>query len=88
MYRNFAHDNANVVVIFLLFQKQQDCHNCGLFAVAFNKKFLDGKSPIGAVYVSQLRNHLIYSLESGALTLCELKYRTTLLAASLFGTWA
>ena len=55
---------------FLSVQKQQDSHNCGLFAVAFAAEILDGKLPIDAVFhVPQLYNHLIYSLESEALTL-------------------
>ena len=58
------------MVTFLPGQKQQDGHNCDLFAMAFAAEILDGKSPIDAVFhVLQLRNHLIYCLESGALTL-------------------
>ena len=66
---NFSRDNANVMVTFLPVQKQQDFHNWGLFAVAFAAEIFHGKSPIDAVFhVPQLRNHLIYSLKSGALT--------------------
>ena len=69
LYRNFTRDNPNVMVTFLLVQKQQDTHNYGLFTVAFAAEILDGKSPIDAVFhVCQLRNHIIYYLESGALT--------------------
>ena len=58
------------MVTFWPVQKQQDRHNCGVFAVAFAAKILDRKSPIGAVFhVPQHRNHLIYCLESGYLGL-------------------
>ena len=61
--------NANVMVTFLPVQKQQDGHNFDLFTVAFAAESLDGKPLIDAVFnVPQLRNHLIYSLESGDLT--------------------
>ena len=61
--------NANVMVTFLPVQKQQDGHNFGLFTVAFAAEILDGKPLIDAVFnVPQLRNHLIYCLESGDLT--------------------
>ena len=57
------------MITFLPLLKQQDCHNCGLFAVIFAAEILDGKPPIDAVFhVPQLRNHIIYCLESGALT--------------------
>ena len=57
------------MVTFFPVYKQQDGHNCRLFAVAFAAEILDGKSPIDAVFhVCQLRNHIIYYLESGALT--------------------
>ena len=62
-------DNANVMVTFLSIQKQQDGLNYGLFAVAFAAEIIDYKSTKDAVFhVPQLRNHLIYCLESGALT--------------------
>ena len=54
---------------FLSVQKQPDGHNCGLFAVAFAAEILAGKSPIEAVFdVAQMRDHLIFCLEQGALT--------------------
>ena len=57
------------MVTFLLVQKQQDGHNCGLFAVAFAAKIFDDKSSIDTAFqVSQLRSHLIYYLEGGTLT--------------------
>ena len=44
------------MVNFLAVQKQQAGCNCGLFAVAFAAKILDGESPIDAVFhVPQLR---------------------------------
>ena len=50
-------------------QKQQDGHNCSLFTVTFAAEILDGKSPVDAVfYAPQLRNHLIYCIESRVLT--------------------
>ena len=56
LYRNFSRHNANVMVNFLAVQKQQAGRNCGLFAVAFAAKILDGESPIDAVFhVPQLR---------------------------------
>ena len=68
LYRNFFCDNANVKVTLLPVQKQQDGHNCGLSAVGFAAEILDGKSPIDTVFhVPQLRSHLIYCLENGAL---------------------
>ena len=42
-YRNFSRGNANVMVTLLPIQKQQDVHNCGLFAVTFVIRILDGK---------------------------------------------
>ena len=63
LYRNFTRDNPNVMVTFLLVQKQQDTHNYGLFTVAFAAEILDGKSPIDAVFhVPQLLNHLLNCL--------------------------
>ena len=57
------------MVTFLPVPKQRDGHNYGLSAVTFSARIRDGRSPIGAVfYVPELRNHLIYCLESGALT--------------------
>ena len=54
---------------FLPVQRQQNGYNCGLFAVAFAAEILGSKSPIDAVFnVPQLRDHLIYCLESGTLT--------------------
>ena len=59
----------NVTVTILPVQKQPDGYNCGLFAVAFAAKILDNKSTIDTnFHVPQLRNHLIYCLETGALT--------------------
>ena len=52
LYRNFTRNNANVTVTFLLVQKQQDGHNCGIFAVEFAAEILDGKSPIDTVFMS------------------------------------
>ena len=65
MYRNFFRDNENMMVTFLHAQKQQDGLNCGHSAA----EILDSKSTTDAVFrVPQLRNHLIYCLESGVLT--------------------
>ena len=59
-----------MMVTFSPVQKQLDDHNCGLFAVAFATKIVDGKSPINAVFhVPKLSSHLIYCLYNGALTL-------------------
>ena len=69
LYRHFPHDNANVTETFLLVQKQQDCHNCGLLAMEFATDIFVGRSPIDVIFhVPQLRNHFIYCLESRALT--------------------
>ena len=46
LYKNFSRDNANVMVTFWTVQKQQDSHNCGLYAVTIAAEFLDGNSPI------------------------------------------
>ena len=68
LYRDFFHDNANMMVTVLPVKKQQDNHNCGHFAVAFDIEILDSKSQIDAVFhVPQLRNQLTHCLESGAL---------------------
>ena len=71
LYKNVGqkNDSGNVRVTFLPVQKQPDGHHCGLFAVAFTAEILAGKSPIEAVFdVAQMRNHLIFCLEQGALT--------------------
>ena len=71
LYKNVGqkNDSGNVRVTFLPVQKQPDGHNCGLFAVAFAAEILAGKSPIEAVFdVAQMRDHLIFCLEQGALT--------------------
>ena len=71
LYKNVdqKNDSGNVRVTFLPVQKQPDGHNCGLFAVAFAAEILAGKSPIEAVFdVAQMRDHLIFCLEQGALT--------------------
>ena len=71
LYKNVGqkNDSGNVRVTFLPVQKQPDGHNCGLFAVAFATEILAGKSPIEAVFdVAQMRDHLIFCLEEGALT--------------------
>ena len=71
LYKNVGqkHDSGNVRVTFLPVQKQPDGHNCGLFAVAFAAEILAGKSPIEAVFdEAQMRDHLIFCLEEGALT--------------------
>ena len=58
----------NMMVTVLPVKKQQDNHNCGHFAVAFDIEILDSKSQIDAVFhVPQLRNQLTHCLESGAL---------------------
>ena len=71
LYKNVGqkNDSGNVRVTFWPVQKQPDGHNCGLFAVAFAAEILSGKSPIEAVFdVAQMRDHLIFCLEQGALT--------------------
>ena len=62
-------DSGNVRVTFLSVQKQPDGHNCGLFPVAFAAEIFAGKSPIEAAFdVDQMRDHLIFCSEQGALT--------------------
>ena len=71
LYKNVGqkNDSGNVRITFLHVQKKPDGQNCGLFAVAFAAEILAGKSPIEAVfYVAQMRDHLIFCLEQGALT--------------------
>ena len=80
MYKTFSRDNANVMIIFLPAHKQQDGHNCGLFAVAFAADILDIKSPIDVVFhIPQLRSYLAYCLESGALTAFQRSESKTLI---------
>ena len=71
LYKNVGqkNDSGNARLTFLPVQKQPDGHNCGLFAVAFAAEILAGKSPIEGVFdVAQMRDHLIFCLEQGALT--------------------
>ena len=71
LYKNVGqkNDSGNVRVTFLPVQKQPDGYNCGLFTVAFAVEILAGKSPIEALFdVAQMRDHLIFCLEQGALT--------------------
>ena len=56
------------IVNFLLVQKQTDEYNCGLFAIAFPTKILDGKSPTETCFdVERMRGHLINCLENKGL---------------------
>ena len=69
LYKHYAADGGEQIVIFLPVQKQPDGHNCGLFAIAYAAEILDGRSPSEAVFdVNKMREYLITCLEMQGLT--------------------
>ena len=58
-------EGGELIVSFLPVQRQNDRHNCGLFAISFAAEILRGASPIDAVfYVKEMLPHLICCLEN------------------------
>ena len=62
IYRHYKCD-GKLLLNHLDVQRQNDGHNCGLFAVAFAAEVINGSSPIGVRFaVRQMPNHLMKCL--------------------------
>ena len=60
LYKSLVDSDGKLHVTFLPVAKQNDGHNCGMYAIAFAADILHGSSPMESQYdVNRMRPHFI-----------------------------